>query len=353
MQVHVVEKKVKPKIIKFVYIILIVSLFIIGSFMFYCGLFKGETPFTVKLNYDINETVDYQVEYLETDLIDNPEEELTDTYINSFIKDIIAEFNYSYEMDKKGQVTYDYNIKGNLVYEYQASSDIQDTTVRNKEFIFVDTIKQTLDNIETIKIDKDINIDFPKINDEVVNFREETKLPVSAHMDVVMTVNVVAHYNDEVVRNTMTSSITIPFNTLAFSITKKNATPISEAIKEYHEIEDYNPNICFVGIGLVMLSTIVLILNFKFIFNIKKKSYYDICLNKILKANDDIIISLQTPIDETGLRVVEVATFNELLDLEDELRVPINFFEILPGHECEFTILHNDVIYKYLFINED
>ena len=60
------------------------------------------------------------------------------------------------------------------------------------------------------------------------------------------------------------------------------------------------------------------------------------------------ILILNTPY----LDIIEVKNFNEMIDLEEELRVPIMFYETIEYLEGEFTLVHNNILYKFILKNE-
>ena len=70
-------------------------------------------------------------------------------------------------------------------------------------------------------------------------------------------------------------------------------------------------------------------------------------LHKILKDYDEIIIEVVTPIEVKDRNVIRVKDFNEMIDLEQELRIPIlcHINEVL-GYTA-FCILTQDVAYIY------
>lgn len=353
MRVVVKRSKLRPEVFRKLIIIAVFVSLVAGIIAIYFGMYRGDTPYEAIVNYQIKQDIDYEVEYNDSKVIDDPSTELTDTYIQSLIKGIKASLDYEYKMDQIGQITYDYKVVGTLIFDYLVSSDLENTEVRKKNYTFIDTVKVTQNDLSAVRLNDEVVIDYPKINQDVLDFREETKLPVSAYMDLVMTVNVTAITEDQTIKDTRVSSISIPFNSLAFSIKKNIAAPVEDTIKKYYEIDKFNLGSVVTGIVLICISVTLFGLNFKFIFKIRNRSKYEIDLERILKSNSDIIINLSTPIDDSDLNVVKVKTFNELLDLEDELRIPINFFELIPGQESEFTIIHNNVIYKYEYMNED
>ena len=107
---------------------------------------------------------------------------------------------------------------------------------------------------------------------------------------------------------------------------------------------------CFLSISLI--SILLFILSFKALFNIKPKSSYTKKINKILKNYGQIIVEVENPIKEKSFNVVKVKDFNEMLDLEEELKLPIIFYEDLYNYKAVFTITKESTIYKCIIKNQ-
>ena len=71
-------------------------------------------------------------------------------------------------------------------------------------------------------------------------------------------------------------------------------------------------------------------------------------LSKILKNYGNIIIEITTPINIDDYEIIEVKNIEEMVDLEEELRIPINFYEHIPNYYGEFTLIHNNIAYRYI-----
>ena len=82
------------------------------------------------------------------------------------------------------------------------------------------------------------------------------------------------------------------------------------------------------------------------LFQIKTKTKYIKKLNKILKDYNDIIIETETKFDLKNYKVIKVKNINEMIDLEDELRIPINLYK--EEDMATFTLLTNNIIYIYI-----
>ena len=63
---------------------------------------------------------------------------------------------------------------------------------------------------------------------------------------------------------------------------------------------------------------------------------------------DNVIIEITSPINIDDYEIIEVKGIDEMVDLEEELRIPINFYEHIPNYYGEFTLIHNNIVYRYI-----
>ena len=184
-------------------------------------------------------------------------------------------------------------------------------------------------------------------------FRKELKIPISSSLTVLFKINVTGEVSGEKINDTKEISLTMPLNQQAFRITEKYEKSYNKNIKPtVEEKEKVNYRKLISGIVLFSTSIFIFILFFREIFNIPRKNKYTVKLNKILKEYGDIIVEVINPVSEIDMDVVEVKNFNEMIDLEEELRVPVMFYETIEYLEGEFTLVHNNILYKFILRNE-
>ena len=100
---------------------------------------------------------------------------------------------------------------------------------------------------------------------------------------------------------------------------------------------------------LFIISSIYLIKIIKYLTSLlTKKTPYDKYVNKILRDYDRLIVETQTQIDKTSLNVIEIHKFTELLDVRDNLKLPIIYNVIIKHEKGEFYIKNNSDIYLYV-----
>ena len=106
--------------------------------------------------------------------------------------------------------------------------------------------------------------------------------------------------------------------------------------------------ICFFIAATALIRTINYAL---LVFN--RKTIYDRYINRLLKDYDRLIIEVNTPIDFSKYNVIEVTRFNELLDVRDNIKMPINYYIITEHEKGVFFIRSNDDIYLLILKNSD
>ena len=76
-------------------------------------------------------------------------------------------------------------------------------------------------------------------------------------------------------------------------------------------------------------------------------------IKKILKEYDRLIVNTKTAPDTKGKKIVEVDSFDELLDVRDNLKLPIKYYIVEEHKESKFYINHEEELYLYVVISDD
>lgn len=345
------KRKVLKKWVRILLLAIIFVLFMVSFKIVYDSL-KIEEP-EIVYSYRINQSVNYNVELYDNSFIDVSHLNKDETYISDLVKQINATFNYNYSGSKVLPLEYTYKIIATINGKYNLNNETSLSSVWTKEYVLLNEKTGIVNDTNNIIINEPIVIDFRKYNNEVSTFRKELKLPINATLDVDFIITVKGSEKGKIIGDVKKATLQIPLNIQAFNITEDLN-------------KDYNNNILFrvvktevdiknlvVGIFLFMTALFIFIIMFRIIFNMPKKNAYTLKLNKILKEYSDVIVELITPLNTYELDVVEVKSFDELIDLEEELRVPIMFYEIEEYMQGEFSLVHNNILYRYVLKIED
>ena len=85
---------------------------------------------------------------------------------------------------------------------------------------------------------------------------------------------------------------------------------------------------------------------------LRRRSIYDQYVNRLLKEYDRLIVVTKTLIDFRKYNIIKVPEFEELLDVRDNLKVPINYYCYVKHYKGILYIKNEDDIYA-LFLSSE
>ena len=103
-----------------------------------------------------------------------------------------------------------------------------------------------------------------------------------------------------------------------------------------------------IAILLLLTSSFFLWLALINIFKYNKKiSDYDKLINKILKEYDRLIVETTTFTKVKDYDILMIKNFDELVDVRDNLRLPIMFYRLKNNDVSHFYVLKDNHLYLY------
>lgn len=115
-----------------------------------------------------------------------------------------------------------------------------------------------------------------------------------------------------------------------------------------------NQKYLIVEIILFIMSVIFFLIFMKHLAKkFKKVTYYDKYVNKLLKEYDRLIVETKTKLVITKYNIIEVKSFTELLDVRDNLKEPIIYYNVIEHIEGIFYIKSHNDIYLLTVKNKD
>ena len=347
------KRKVLKKWARILFLIVLIVIAIAAMFVITKGIKNIKSDKTeIAYSYNMKQNIDYKINLYDNSFIDAPTLGEGQMYISDLVRNIESTFNYSYSGTDVIPLNYDYTIIATINGKYQLKHDDTETKVWTKEYVLKEKTKIDASDKNNFTINENIVIDYNFFNQVVSEFRKELRLSITAALNVKMKVNVTGDLNGQKVSETKELYVEIPLNQQAFQVEEHYEKEYANTIFKQTDNVEKGKNRIIIG-SIMLIIDIFLFFNlYKLIFNIRKKNNYTITLNKILKEYGEIIVEVVNPIEEEDLNIVEVKNFNEMIDLEEELRIPIMFFEKEEYYEGQFVIVHNNILYKYLLTNE-
>lgn len=306
------------------------------------GMSKDPQMSDILYSYQLNDDINYKVYLYDNSFYDEEYLEMGKTYTSSLVKNINTNMLYNYSNSKKDYLKYTYGVTATIIANY---GDGTNDTVWNKKYTLLEPVTKTEQQGNNININQNINIDFKKYSDAVEEYKKQLKLSISAYLDVTMKVEV----KNGAFTDNREISMKIPLSDSTTKFTLKTDKPENKTVfKENSQINKTNNQQVLLGSILLTFCVVTFMLTFRSLFNITKKSQYQLLLNKILKSYGEVIIEVNNPINLTKNKIIEVKTIEDMIDIEEELKIPIEYYEEIEDEEGWFIIEHSEKTYRFI-----
>ena len=329
---------------------LLVLLFLLLSVVFLTKSFSAKSG--EQINYKEISHVDYKVflkknnfyetEYLNKDMV----------YVASLIKNIEVDFNYLFNITKESSLDFDYDVIGRLLITDNNGQKV----FYQKDYVLLKKEYGKMTDNTSFEVSKKINIDYAYYNNLANNFRSSYGINTKSNLIVMMNVHKKNNDNNFSIDNSGKMSLTIPLSEKAIDITM-NYKEINKNSQIFTDMSVVVNNYLY-----ILLSTITIIAMIACIVPLvklilrsrTKKSPYDKYVNRILKEYDRLIIETTTgPNTADNAYLTKVKSFEELLDVRDNLGLPIKYYIVNKHEKCNFYINHGEEVYLLVIKSAD
>lgn len=302
-------------------------------------------------NYSYTEksNIDYQVFLKENDFYESEYLEKNMSYIASLIDYINVSFDYEYVIDKSIDATINYKIVANL----NINNDDNSSNYYSKEYTLLENKKEVINNSTTANIHERIKIDYDYYNKLANKFKQTYGVNTNSNLVVYLKIDRNVINNPEVqdkLDGNNNMLINIPLSQKALSIKL-----------DYNEIDNQNTILSKGGFEIAnildfCIGVIALLFALFFVYKIFNKllllfdtpSNYDKYLKRILKEYDRLIVITQTMPDLNHYQVFNINNFTELLDVRDNTKKPIMYFNVVDHFKSYFYIKDESDIYLFV-----
>lgn len=318
------------------------------------GLFhKSMNNYTQDIvNYDEASTLDYKVYLKENSYFDSPYLGEDKVYITSLIDYIDIDFSYNLKLDDSRSGKYIYYIKGIM------SANVSNTSKDywQKSYDLVNLKEVEYDSTDSISFSENIKIDYQKYNNLLLQFKEDYELSMDGSFKLVLYVeNYVESTEDNYLLKTTATSLEIPLTkaTIEVPIEVSEVNDSSSLIGKLI-YGDSKVTLMYRGFSVITLLLGLGLLGFavfKIVRSLEKISLYNKELRKILKTYDGIIVSVKKLPNRDNSNVIDVNSFNELLDAHGEIRQPISYYET--RKRATFILINGNVMWRYTLRDRD
>ena len=288
--------------------------------------------------YTIFQNTDYKVYLIKNDFFTQDYLGKNNVYLKDLTKYIELNFEYNYNGSKKENLNSKYNILATLYIEYSNTRQV----ILEKNYPIIEN--KTIQKIDSNKMEiaEKINIDYQKYNGEVEMFKEQFNVPITAYL--VINFNIESGIQNQENIKISTSKVTIDLNQPAYEIKVKESEEQENTILETQDVnKDINYSLLIPGALIFFISIGYLIYQI-WKYQLNRLSKANVKVYKILKKYKDVIVEIEYKPNFDRKKVVDVKNFEELINIEEEIRIPILFYK--EKEEYVFLIIHDNLIYR-------
>lgn len=298
---------------------------------------KSTSNFDVTYKVYNNDNKFYEDEYLDE----------YGSYVSSITERIDFSVKYYFETTKNLNIDYTYDLSGEVLAEVYESGST--SPIWSKELdINIENTEQ-LGNSNYLQLDKNISIPFKEYNDMMIEYKNNYRLNISSYIKFTITVNInsLKSINSNISnKDTLTIIIPLLQPTFKIDINKSVSNNRDIYLLTTNESNNLFLNLGIIGLVITIITSLILFLMYK--KTRTKLELFKEQKNNLLKKYEQIIITIEELPNVEGLETIEITDFNDLIDLEETLKIPIMHINILPNKESWFILIHNNFFYRFI-----
>lgn len=293
------------------------------------------------ITYSEKGSIDYKICLKENNFYENSCLDKNMSYVASLIKNIPLIFNYNFSSSKDINLTSKYEVVANLIISNSENS----TNYYNKKYILLPTTSIKENNSNYAIVSKDIDIDYEYYNTIASEFKSQYGVETSSVLNVSFIV-----YNESTDLNLAPSitTISIPLSQKSININMQSTDTVNNNKQELTKYVFALSNVFYLCLGVICtVLTIVFAIKTIRLFtkSFTKKNNYDKYLGKILKEYDRLIVETTYLPNFNDYNIIKINKFSELLDVRDNLKLPIMYYNVATHQKCHLYILKDNNLY--------
>ncbi len=298
--------------------------------------------------YNQASNLDYKVYLKPNDYYKEPYLGKNMQYIANLIDNIDISFNYNFSANQNINYTYMYYVKADVSV---TDTDDKSKVIYSKSDRLTEPVTINKENSNGFTISQNAKINYSEYNDLVKSFK--SSYGISANSNLVLSLCIeIRDEKGNLIRSTDsadTMKITIPLTEQMIDI-KMDYKEVNNSnnVSIYKDFSISNRITLALSIISIIISLGFLVRLIMFINKTSpKKTLYDLTLAKILREYDRVIVDSKKNVNMDG-EVIDVKSFNELLDVRDNIEKPIIFSEVHRGLKSVFIVKTSNETYRYV-----
>ena len=336
----------KKYCLKWIILIILFALFIGLSFLYFKKSIVMQEE--QKINYEESGIPNYRIYLKDNDYYKQDYLDKNMSYIANLIDYVSIDYNYKFMSDTLLNGDYYYKIVAKL----EIKNPINNTLFYSEKYDLSEENLFSLKNEKEYVIKEKIDINYDYYNAIANNFKAsygvDTKsdlivsLELHRRIDKVLASNSAINSDSKINLIIPLSEKTINIKTEPLDIKNKS---IVISLNQY---KINNIKYLILALLFLLFAITTFIYMIKKAMSLKPKmNSYDKILRKILRQYDRLIVNVNTMPDFKKGNIIEVGSFDELLDAKDNIHNAIFYYEVIPHQQCYFYIKcdNNFIVY--------
>lgn len=320
-----------------------------GSFIAYQG-YQAKSSQTANVptayQYTVKQMATADVSYMDSSFYGNGPSPDNRAYVSDLTKEVTAKFNYELSGSAPTDLTTTYSVKAEVKANYAIKGDSEESSnVWKQEYLLI--APTVVRNSGTgVSLSKSVAIPYADYKKAANQFRTTLALPTSSEAVATLNVRTTGTVDGTPFEDVRVSTIAMPLEEQIFQPTikfdKEDTKQVVAATAQ--QGKERTTQLQLFGGAALALAGVVLVG-----YGMRKrifKSAHQRELDKIYRLHDGIIVRTSRPIDLTDYQVIPMRSFEDMLNLEEELKKPIIADEI-SSSLTHFLIASSNVMYLY------
>lgn len=327
-----------------------VVLTVAGLWIIYLGYQANSTSrqnTPAAYQYTIKQDASTRVHYFDSSFYLNQTPAPTNSaFVSDLTNTLDAQFHYDFTANTATTLTTSYSITAQIQSTYALQGNAESSSnVWQKDYTLLPRTTRTTDG-QSVAFDQSAVIPYADYKAVAQQFRAALTLPTVSQVVVTFNVQTTGTVDGAPISDARSSTVTVPLEQQIYQpIVKFDKQDTKQVVSIAAQAgNDRLTRAQLIGGGVLTAAGIALIM-----YGLRKrifKSAYRRELDKIYRVNDGILVRTSRPVDLTDHRVVPMRSFEDMLNLEEELKTPIIADEI-SSTLTHFIIAHNNVTYLY------
>ena len=319
-----------------------------AAYYFYLALeqYKNKPTPPEAYSYSITQALSSNVKYLDSSFFtDGPSSENT-AYVADLTDSIDARYTMRYAASKSSSLTANYDVTARVKANYAVGGDTdQSSNVWTKEYLIKEPTSKSLDTAHINEV-IDVSIPYAEYKKVANDFRTALALPTTSEVVVTFTYRINGSVDGMPINDIKTSTLVAPLDQQLYRPALKTEKEFKKDVVATNDIAEVNRKILIqLAIWALAMTTGLAMIG----YGLRKKIFktpYQRELEKIYRYHDGVIVRTKHPVDISDDKIVPMRSFDDMLNLEEELKVPIVANEI-SSTTTEFMIVNSGVVYRY------